>query len=427
MSDDAELDQMPSSGAAEKAILSSVMKNPERLFKRLVFEGIDDECFYICSAFWTELSGYIESKPDLETDGSICIISFITYLQANGRLANIGGSSEVVEISNYAYSAAGWSNWVVAVREAKARRIAIGASKLISEANDSSEAIEAIEKSLEEIKKAVTTRLASRPVKELLPAYIEDFKSRKESGKSKGDPSGVSELDDVNISLSSGDLFTIGGKSSRGKSVLMLQIAANYIKQGKKVAIFSLEMMDVDIINRLACVLGAVSYDVILNPESATKGDLIKFKRSIEILNESKLWIDCSGGQTLASIENEAQMINDAHGIDLIVVDYLQLISSPSRSRENREREVARASGGLKQLAKNMKCPVITASQLNKEGGTRESEAIIQDSDVLLIICDDGVKVAKNRNGERDVLIQLFLNGRYQRFEHQQYQNYSVV
>jgi replicative DNA helicase len=427
MSDDDTGDQMPSSKAAEKAILSSLMKNPERLFKRLVSEGIDDECFYMCNAFWTELSGYIESKPDLETDGSICIISFITHLQANGRLANVGGSSEVVEISNYAYSAAGWSNWVVAVREAKARRIAIGASKLISEANDSSEAIEAIEKSLEEIKKAVATKTASRLVKDLLPAYIDDFKSRKESGKSKGDPSGVDELDKVNISLSAGDLFTVGGKSSRGKSVLMLQIAANYILQGKKVLILSLEMMEVDILNRFVCFLGGVAYDIILNPETATKGDLLKFRRGIEILNESYVRLDCSGGQTLASIENEAQMINDAHGIDLIVVDYLQLISSPPRSRENREREVARASGGLKQLAKNMKCPVITASQLNKEGGTRESEAIIQDSDVLLIICDDGVKVAKNRNGERDIVVPLFLNGRFQRFENQQYQNYSVI
>lgn len=427
MSDDDTVSQMPSSGAAEKAILSSVMKNPERLFKRLVSEGIDDECFYICNAFWVELAKYIESCPDLEADGSICIISFITFLQANGRLANIGGSSEVVEISNYAYSAAGWTNWVSAVREAKARRIAIKASKSISEANDSSEAIEAIEKSLEAIKGAVSSRLKARRVQDLLPKYIDDFKSRKENGTEKGHPTGIEMLDNHDVSLSAGDLFTIGGKSSRGKSVLMIQIAANYIKLGKKVMIFSLEMMEDDILNRLACILGNLSYDVILKPTSSTRSDLLKFKKAIEILNGSSLMIDCSAGQTLASIENETQMMADAEGIDLVIVDYMQIITSPHRHGENREREVARASAGLKQLAKKVKCAVITASQLNKDGGTRESEAIIQDSDVLLIICDDGVKVAKNRNGPRDIVVPIFLNGLFQKFEHQQYQNYSVV
>jgi replicative DNA helicase len=109
--------------------------------------------------------------------------------------------------------------------------------------------------------------------------------------------------------------------------------------------------------------------------------------------------------------------LRDTHGsLDLIVVDYIQLIRGNRGNRESREEEVARVSGGLKQLAKAMKCPVISASQLNDLNQVRESRAIEQDADALLFIADNGIKIGKLRNGQRDTLLPLLLNGQYQQF-----------
>ena len=104
-------------------------------------------------------------------------------------------------------------------------------------------------------------------------------------------------------------------------------------------------------------------------------------------------------------------------GIDLVVVDYLQLVRGNRSSRESREEEVARVSGGLKQLAKALRCPVISASQLNDNNQVRESRAIEQDCDALLFIAEDGIKVGKMRNGRRDQVLPLALDGVHQQFK----------
>ena len=129
------------------------------------------------------------------------------------------------------------------------------------------------------------------------------------------------------------------------------------------------------------------------------------------------LWVDATAGQTVDTIAAEAERLRDAGGIDLVVVDYIQLVRGNRARGESREEEIARVSGALKQLAKQLACPVLSATQLNEEGKTRESRAIAHDADALLIIEEDGVRVAKMRNGERGQLLPLILNGAIQRFE----------
>ena len=129
------------------------------------------------------------------------------------------------------------------------------------------------------------------------------------------------------------------------------------------------------------------------------------------------LWIDASAAQSIESITAEARRIRDSHGsLSLVVVDYLQLIRGGRSRNEMREEEVARVSGGLKQLAKALNCPVLSASQLNEQGQTRESRAIAQDADAVLIIAEDGIRIAKMRNGVRDSVLNLKIDGRFQRF-----------
>jgi replicative DNA helicase len=202
-----------------------------------------------------------------------------------------------------------------------------------------------------------------------------------------------------------------------GKSVLMLQIAEAFISRGDSAAVFSLEMMESEIIGRLVTVCGRVNYGAIAQPRKATKGDFPRIQQAITKLAEAPLWIDASAGQSIDTIANEAEMIRDRNGgLKLVVVDYLQLIRGNRSRGESREEEVARVSGGLKQLAKRLACPVLSASQLNEEGKTRESRSIEQDADVLIGIFEEGIKIGKMRNGERGRILPLHLNGEIQRF-----------
>lgn len=198
---------------------------------------------------------------------------------------------------------------------------------------------------------------------------------------------------------------------------MMLQIAAEFLSRGENVAHFTLEMTSPEIIARLVSLIGRVDYSSITQPRTASTADLSKIRAAAQIVAAHHLWIDASAGQTLDTIRAEAQRLRDTHGgIALIVVDYLQLVAGNRGRNETRELEIAGVSRGLKQLAKELACPVLSGSQLNDHGQTRESRAIEQDSDALLYITEDGVKVGKLRNGPRNAVLPLFLNGAMQRF-----------
>jgi replicative DNA helicase len=144
---------------------------------------------------------------------------------------------------------------------------------------------------------------------------------------------------------------------------------------------------------------------------------LSKLKRGLLSFGEKKLSIDASANQSLTTIVAEAERIRDTHdGLDLVVVDYIQLVRGMRMKTETREEEIARVSGGLKQLAKKLGCPVFTATQLNIDGQTRESRAIEQDCDCLMIIADTGIEIKKLRNGIRNVTLPLILDGQHQKF-----------
>jgi replicative DNA helicase len=237
------------------------------------------------------------------------------------------------------------------------------------------------------------------------------------SGGLPGMSTGIAELDEICGGMRPGEFWVIAGKPSRGKSVLMLQIASKFISDQRPVAIHSLEMMTHEVIGRLISTMTHTNYGSITQPRSAARHELQKIQTGVEQISSAPLWIDSSSNQSIDSIAAEAERIRDLHGsLDLVVVDYLQLIRGSRSSRESREEEVARVSGGLKQLAKHLQCPVISASQLNDNNQVRESRAIEQDADALLFIAEDGLKVGKLRNGRRDVVLPLRLNGQYQEF-----------
>jgi replicative DNA helicase len=410
---------VPSVVMAEKAVLSCIMREPGRFAGRAIAEGLDADAFFVMRVFRDCLYRYLGAHPDI--DGEVDLVGICTWLQMEGLIDRVGGPFAVSDVAGYATSPGGWAEWAAQLRECKARRLALNASRMLADASDSTEAIETAKNTLEALTAAVSGKLRAVSAKVAAQQFLERLESDHESGDIPGASTGIEEIDSVSGGMRSGEFWVVGGKPSRGKSVLMLQIGAEFVGRGDTVAVFSLEMMTHEVIGRLVSVMGRAPYGSITQPRTATKGDLQRIQNGVKQLVASGLWVDSSPGQTIESIQTESERIRDVTGsLSLVVVDYLQLIRGHRQRGESREEEIARVSGGLKQLAKRLGCPVMSASQLNEQGQTRESRAIEQDADALLFIVEDGLKIGKLRNGQRDAVLPLFLDGSAQKFTRKQ-------
>jgi len=404
---------IPSAHPSEKAVVSSILKDAT-LLKRAAADGISEDSFYHPD---TKTLWKVARTLQPNTDGQQDLIAVIQHLQDNGELDRIGGAAQVVEVWNYSPTPSGWSQWVNILKEYQARRLAQHAARQIADAEDATAAIDSFRTTLQSLQQVVSGKQRSIDADKASKQFIENLLRDYNSGDLPGMSTGIPELDEICGGMRPGEFWVIAGKPSRGKSVLMLQIASKFISDQRPVAIHSLEMMTHEVIGRLISTMTHTNYGSITQPRSAAKHELQKIQTGVEQISSAPLWIDSSSNQSIDSIAAEAERIRDLHGsLDLVVVDYLQLIRGSRSSRESREEEVARVSGGLKQLAKHLQCPVISASQLNDNNQVRESRAIEQDADALLFICDDGLKVGKLRNGRRDVVLPLRLNGQYQEF-----------
>lgn len=411
-----EKNGMPSVLMAEKAVLSAMMHKPQTFIGRAAAEGVDAECFYLRK----ELHGAIlrEYKANPQTK-EMEVVSFVTKLQLDQALDRCGGPSEIADVWGYTYERFDdWNVWVSQLREAKARRLAFMSSQRLAEAETSEDAIQETKATLEALMKAISGKGQSKSGKECCADFVAQWKADFESSEAiPGMATGYDEIDSISGGMRPGSLWIVCAKSTRGKSVMMLEIASQAIRDGKTVAIFTLEMTKAEVTGRLITVLAGMNYGPIVQPKESNKHDRSAMVRGITAVSESKVWIDDTPKLTMDQIENECQRIKDTTGnLDLIVIDYMQIVGGERQRGESREQEVARISMTGKQMAKKFMVPVLSASQLNAQGETRESRSLEQDADTLLFIADDGVKIGKMRNGKRDQILKLYMHGDKQRF-----------
>ena len=215
-----------------------------------------------------------------------------------------------------------------------------------------------------------------------------------------------------------GDLVVFGGKPSTGKSVSLIQMSEAALSSGKRILVFSLEMESPQVGARLLSCASSVDYGSILRGNGITIGCKKKMTKASEGFSGSIKIYD-KGDQTMDYIESIAKVENDRDPVDLIVIDYWQIIESHDHKEEIRRLEYT--SRRLKQLAKITKSVVATGSQLNEQDQPYGSKAILKDANVLLrIVADEnnsGYVVEKSRNSARGQFIPLTLNGQFQRFE----------
>ena len=369
------------------------------------------------------------------------------WLARNAELDQAGGLAYLATLAQDTPSAANIRAYASIVRERAMLRqlITIGGeianSAFTPDGRSAGELVEDAEKRVYEIAERGTRgRQIFEPLKNLLTRAVDRMDELFHSDNHiTGVATGFAQFDELTSGLQKGDLVIVAGRPSMGKTAFAMNIAEHAAIKGKiPTAIFSMEMPGEQLALRLISNLGRVNQSKIRNGRFADD-DWPRISSAVTILSDAPMYIDDSPGLTPTELRARARRLKREHGLGLIVVDYLQLMQVPG-TKENRATEISEISRGLKALAKELECPVIALSQLNRSveqrndkrpvmSDLRESGAIEQDADLIAFIYRDEVYdketrrkgiadiiIAKQRNGPIGE-VQLTFLGEYTRFE----------
>lgn len=365
-------------------------------------------------------------------------------LEKQGDLDDAGGLAYVGTLANNVPSAANIRAYAeIVANRALERRLIAAANEAASVAygpGDTESKIAAVQNLFGEAIDSAVKDADPVDVKTLINRALNeiDRKSQmKESDGVTGLTTGLADLDDRTQGLQAGDLVIIAGRPSMGKTTLATGFGRHAaLVEGKPVLLFSLEMSNDRIMNREISALSLIDHYKTRSGKLA-EDDWPKLTRAAAQLSEAKIWIDDTPGLNLTQLRAKARRMKRKHGIELIVIDYLQLMTAEGRTRDE---EVSGITRGLKNLARELHLPIIALSQLNRSlesrpnkrprlSDLRESGAIEQDADVIMFVYRDEVYnedtihkglaeiiIGKNRDGEIGTVHASF-DGRHCRFE----------
>jgi replicative DNA helicase len=424
---------------AERSVLSSLLLDP-RAFHDVSLELRADDFYHPAhqTVYRAMLAIHEEGRP-------VDLITLSEQLNARKQLDQVGGTVFLAEIADFAATAANVSHHARIVRDKSVkRRLAAVATEIVEssfeDAGSADELLDFAESKIFDVSKA-QSRSTFQSLHAEMPGtfdYVEAIMNR--GGELTGIPTGFRDLDQMTGGLQAGELVVIAARPSMGKTAFALNIARNAaVDHAKKVAVFSLEMTTRSLIIRLLSSEAAIDFS------SLRKGflpmtDYRRLQSAADKLTNADVWIDDSGALDILEIKAKSRRLHAEHGLDLVVLDYLQLAHAEGR-RDRKDLEVAEISKGLKALAKELEIPVIALSQLNRGpeqrdpdkrrpmmGDLRESGAIEQDADVIAFIYRDVVYnkdtedprlaeiiIEKQRNGPTGT-VKLDFEGRFARF-----------
>jgi len=414
---------------AEQSVLGSMMLSAEAI--AAVVEVVKAEDFYRPAherIYQAILSVYGRGEP-------VDAITVVEGLKRHHGLDEIGGPLYVQDLveSVPTPASAGYYARIVA-DNALLRRLIDAAAQIMSRAyavpEDPRKAADEAEALVYAVSRADETEqvVSLRELVDESMGALEHIQQR--DSAFAGVPTGFMDLDSLLSGLQKENLIIVAARPGVGKSSFVTNVARNIaVDAGVPVAMFSLEMSRFEIGMRLLCAEARVPWEKVRSGRVATE-EWTRIVEAAEVLHEAPLYIVDSGNVTIVDIRAKARRMKSKQGLGLIIVDYLQLMSSHSRT-ENRQQEVAEISRSLKLLAKELEIPVIAVSQLNRNPETRadkrpqlsdlrESGSIEQDSDIVMFIHRDDsddptvkgkadIIVAKHRNGPTQTVPLTFL------------------
>lgn len=411
----------PQNPEAEEAVLGSLLMDPEAVGKVSSFLKPED--------FYRERNGVIYSVMlgIYDRHQPVDFLTVSDELKRAGRYEEVGGLGYLSHLIGVVPTAVHVEHYArIVERTAVKRRLISAAGKIAGVAYDDTLDLDTTLEKAEQLLFDVSQRRVSRdfePLGAILGDYLEEMELRaadEESGR--GIPSGYIELDKLTGGLQRSDLVIVAARPSMGKSTWALNIVQNAaVRHHATCAVFSLEMSKQQLAHRLLCSESGVDATK-LRLGLINDAEQRKLHHAFEQLSEAPIYIDDTPSINLTELRSKARRLHAEIGIDMLVVDYLQLITT-GRSGDNRVQEISEISRSLKAIARELNGPVIALSQLSRavEARTphipmlsdlRESGSIEQDADIVLFIYrEDMYNKDTDKKGIADILLAKHRNG----------------
>ena len=412
----------PNNQEAEQSVLGAAMLDKDALFD--VLEKVRAEDFYDSNN-----REIFESITGLQSKGQpVDILTVCEELKKRNSLDMVGGRGYVGSLPSAAPSTSNAGEYARIVSEKAELRRLIGAAgdimeKSFNDEMDAAAVLDDAERSILDIAGRRESR-SMVPLKEIL---LEDARIISERMKNRGGLTGVTsgflDLDEKTSGFQRSDLIILAARPSMGKTAFALSVARNAAAKDARIVFFSLEMSKEQLSQRLISMESGVDLQKLRTGELDDE-DWKNITASLNELSTAAITIDDTPGISLMEIKNKCRRMKAEKGLDLILLDYMQLLNYEGGRAESRQQEITAISRALKQLAREMNCPVIVLSQLSRApeqrtndhrpilSDLRESGSIEQDADVVLFLYRDEVydpdtespgicevNIAKQRNG----------------------------
>lgn len=410
----------PHSDEVEISVLGSILIDPDAII--VVADFLRPEHFYTeanSKIFKAILDLYEERSP-------IDIVTLTNKLKKNRDLAKIGGAGYLAELVNKVPTSANVEKYGQIVKDLSIKRQLISAAAKIADISfdDGFEADEALDKAEMEIFSLSQRHLKQSfiPIKDALSESFDRLDElHKNAGGLRGVPTGFHDLDNMLAGLQPSNLIILAARPGIGKTALSLNIARSVAVDYKiPVGIFSVEMSKEELTDRLLVRQSEIDA-WRLKTGKLEEEDFTRFSEAMGILADAPLYIDDTPGISILEMRTKARRLQVEKGLQLLIIDYLQLVRG--RNLENRVQEVSEISMGIKNLARELKIPIIAVSQLSRavevRGGNRprladlrESGSIEQDADVVMFLYHEDeenpenvtLEISKHRNGPTGIV-----------------------
>lgn len=388
----------PHNVEAEEAVLGSLLIDPDAIIRIVTF--LDPADFYVERHSWI-----YEAIRDLyERREPADLVTLTDELERQGRLGEVGGSAYLSGLINATPTSIHVEYYArIVERTAVLRRLIDAAGQIARLAYQDTEEVDEVVDRAEEIVFSVSARRVDRdlrPIRQVLDKYYDRIEYLyQHRGEMIGIPTGLADLDKLLGGLQRSDMIVLAGRPGMGKTSLALSIALQAARRvQKRVAIFSMEMSDEQLVQRL------ISAETGVDSQRLRLGDIKQdewptFIQAANLLSNTDIFIDDTPAISALELRSKARRLHAEHGIDLLIVDYLQLMRGDFRS-ENRQQEISFISRSIKALARELNIPILALSQLSRQvesrhdkrpmlSDLRESGSIEQDADVVLFIYRD--------------------------------------
>jgi replicative DNA helicase len=412
----------PQNVDAEVSTLGALLLDTEAIIK--VVDFLSSEDFYR-----PEYGTIYEAMVVLfEKRIPIDIITISDELARVKKLDQVGGPAALSTLVSMVATASNVQHYANIVREKAMLRRLIQAAYRIGESGYQEELgsdiiVDNAERTLFE----VTQRFLKQnfvPVRSILTESFERLDAlSKQDGQIRGISTGFKHVDNILGGMQHSDLIILAARPSMGKTAFALNIAEHAaVSQKKTVGIFSLEMSKEQLVDRLISSIGMIDSWKLRNGK-LNDDDFRNLNEAYGVLAETNLFIDDGASATVMEVRAKARRLQSEHGLDLIIIDYLQLMQGgKASSQENRTQEVSEISRSLKALAKEIHCPVIALSQLSRAvesrpdkrpmlSDLRESGSIEQDADVVMFLYREDYYNKEESTNLMEVLVRKHRNG----------------